>query len=231
MTTVLKCALSMVIFSSLVLPTAYAKDTPPAVSQESQPAAKCLSPSASGGLIYPEVTHKLGDLFLRIPSRHESPTLSCAKEVDSFQLTVCWPNLVDELRNCTPVPGSNQPVTGRMQIVLTFLGNQPFRNTSSERLAEIASKHEGPFDVPGTLFQQYRIANRHQAAYYTFVKEGTGQALRIADCSNGYTCSVRGVRYQRLALKYVFPVEHIENWPDIEQAVISYVSTLIVPVD
>ena len=218
----------LVLFSLLLACT---EDRSPSLPEENVSVRDCVSIADSRGLTYPLATHKLGDVFLKIPMRHISPPLDCIQEIDKFGLTICWPNIWDGLRECEPVPGSNLPVTGQMRVYMSFLGDRELRPQNRAKLELFRSQYGPPVRVPGTQIDGYLLRNSANAGRYTLSEHDPDKEPWFADCSNGHRCSEFAVRHDPLVLRYVFPIEHIEHWVDIERSVKTYVSSLVVEVE
>ena len=173
---------------------------------------------------------KVGDIDVHIPRQYLQQPVQDVREADRVSYSFCWPGLEKDLSGCARyVTRIILYVTQATYVTPPSSSRAVRRRTKEELLAETtANNYTGPHRIDGTRIDEYRHRNQNGVApIFSFQAEDD---VRIAQCANSAygRCIIRVWDIQGLNIRYEFGINLINDWPEIDAAVIDLVVSFVV---
>lgn len=168
-------------------------------------------------------THKIGDVYLRIPRDFLQQPVDSIREADQLVFSVCWPGIQDDLGSC------RGGLTDRIRLHLRqgrAPGIEPFLS-SAERLAKVIADYDGPFRLEGTQIDEYRRRRNGVPVFFVMSSTASVGHYSIADCNSRFSCQIDTGEHHGLNFRYDFGSSLIRDWPQIDTRIKSLVASFI----
>lgn len=142
-------------------------------------------------------THKIGDIYLRIPDEFLGRPVETINTGDALGLNFCRPDIHGDLATCAPV-------SDRISLHLRPAPgpNPNWYQQTTKRLADLKSRHAGPFQVADTKIDEYRVHSSDMTVYYVFNPNDAEAHYLFARCFSRVSCRVHVRDYLGLTLQY-----------------------------
>jgi hypothetical protein len=163
----------------------------------------------------------LGATRLSIPPSRNPAAVAGPPENRTVRVTLCWPR--DDVTGECP---------GVESVIVIFLrGFADQRSPIDDGVADLKRRQksvDGPFESEIDGLWEFRYPNTDEAYTYALAKPDHTGRHPIARCAKSTRCHVGTTVAPGLAATYDFQKEHLELWPEIDQEVREYVTSLIV---